>query len=211
MNHRLLLAGAFVLSLQWSSAFEPPAESVLLVEEDFAGEGLPKGWTVQTGAWTVADGVLKGAEIEADHHAAAARRLAKTGDAFYQFKFRLSEGSKGFHFGFDPVQGSLDKKGHLFSVIITPSNWQILKHVDKAKPKEVPNEVLAKADQTFEAGKWFDLRVITSGATVEAIVEGIEPLSAQHPTFSVPKPTLVFRALGSGVEIDEVRVWEAKK
>ncbi len=210
MNRTLLFAGAFATSLQWVSAFEPPADHVLLIEEDFTGEGLQKGWTVQTGAWNVADGVLKGAEIEADHHSAAARRLVKTGDGVYQFKFRLAEGSKGFHFGFDPIQGSLEKKGHLFSVIITPSNWQILKHVDKAKPKEDPNEILAKADQTFDAGKWFDLRVITSGDTVEAIVEGIEPLSGRHPTFTVGKPTLVFRALGSGVEIDEVRVWEKK-
>ncbi|MEQ1843067.1 MAG: hypothetical protein ABL994_21905 [Verrucomicrobiales bacterium] len=207
MNQKLIRVGVLALGLQWVSAFEPPADSVLLVEEDFAGEGLPKGWVVQTGAWIVAEGVLKGSEIEADRHAAAARRVVRTGDAVYQFKFRLTEGSKGFHFGFDPLPGALDKKGHLFSVIVTPANWQLLKHVDKAKPTKNPNEVLAKADQAFEAGKWFHLRVITSGDTVKAIIEGIEPLEGQHSTFSVGKPTLVFRALGSGVEIDALRVW----
>ncbi len=211
MNQKLLRVGVLAMGLQWISAFEPPADSVLLVEEDFVGEGLPKGWAVQTGAWTVSDGVLKGTEIEADHHAAAARRAVRTGDAVYQFKFRLAEGSKGFHFGFDPLPGALDKKGHLFSVIVTPATWQLLKHLDKAKPEEDPNEVLARADQAFEAGKWYHLRVTTWSNTVKVMIEGIEPLAGQHPTFSVEKPALVFRALGSGVEIDELRVWGAKK
>ena len=211
MTLKSILITFFVLILHAASGFEPPADSVALVEEDFEEEGLPRGWAVQTGDWLVADGVLKGSEIAADNHAAAARRVVITGDAVYQLKFRLVEGSKGFHFGFDPIPGSLDKKGHLFSVIITPANWQILKHIDKAKPKEDPNEVLAKADQTFEIGKWYHLRVTTWANTVKAMIDGVEPLAGQHPTFSVEKPTLVFRALGSGVEIDELRVWGAKE
>ncbi len=204
----LLLALVVVPCLSVAQAFEPPANSTLLLEEDFSGETLPKGWSVQNGTWETKDGVLHGAEIEADHHAAAARRLVETKDAVYELKFRINEGTKGFHFGFDPARGELEKRGHLFSVIVTPTDWRLLKHIDKDKPKEDPNEILAIAEHNFEPGKWHHLRVTTRGTSVTAQIEGIEPLTAEHPTFSVRKPTLVFRVSGTGVEVDEVRVWE---
>ena len=41
-------------------------------------------------------------------------------------------------------------------------------------------------------------------------IEGKDPLIATHATFGVKNPTLVFRCLGNGVEIDDVRVWTQK-
>lgn len=200
-------------------AFEPPQNSEVLIDESFEGAELGKGWSVQTGAWTVSDGVLHAAEIAADQHAAAARRVVETGNAVYQLKFRLTDDLKAFHFGFDPKRGELDKKGHLFSVVIEPGQWKILKHVDKSRPNEDPNQVLASADHSFAAGQWFTLRVTTRGTTVKAAIEVDAeagagdvpaPLSADHPTFAVRKPALVFRAIGDGVDIDEVKVWAPK-
>jgi len=198
-------------------AFEPPQNSEVLIDESFDEAELGKGWSVQTGAWTVTDGVLHAAEIPADKHAAAARRLVETGNAVYQFKFRLTGDIKAFHFGFDPKRGELDKKGHLFSVVIEPGKWKILKHVDKNRPKEDPNEVLASADHTFAPNQWFTLRVSTWDTSVKAAIETEAgdaavpaPLSAEHPTFNVRKPTLVFRAVGDGVDIDDVKVWVPK-
>lgn len=211
MIYRLLLSSALLFTSHLALSFEPPANSQLIVEEDFAGSGLPEKWTVQNGAWSSADGVLTAAEIAEDNHAASARRVVETGDAVYQLKFKLSEGTKAFHFGFDPIRGALDKKGHLFSVIVMPEEWRIIKHVDKNKPKEDPNEILATTDQSFTPGQWYHLRVTTWGTTVKAIIEGIEPLTASHPTFSVRKPTLVFRVSGGAVEVDELRVWEPKE
>lgn len=210
MTKPLLFAFALIFGVfsHHALSFDPPENNTLLVEEDFSGNELPKKWSVQTGDWSVTNGVLTGAEIAADKHSAAARRLVVTGDAVYQFKFRITEGTKAFHFGFDPVRGALDKRGHLFSVIVTPADWKILKHIDKDKPKEDPNEVLAEAVTAFTPGQWYHLRVITEGTKVTAAIEGIESLEATHPTFSVRKPTLVFRAIGEVVEIDELRVWE---
>lgn len=177
-----------------------------LVEDNFERAELGKGWSVQTGSWKIEDGVLHGAEIPADHHSAAARRTVQTSDATYKLKFRLTEGAKGFHFGFDPARGELKKRGHLFSVIVMPSGWKILKHVDKDRPKEDPNEILANTPHKFEPGKWYSLEVVTSGTHVKASIEGIEPLEADHPSFGVKKPTLVFRAIGDGVEVDDISV-----
>lgn len=191
-----------------SSAFEPPANSDLVVDEPFEGSELGKGWTTQTGNWNVLDGTLRGSEITAENHAAAARRVVETEDAVYQLKFRLGEGAKGFHFGFDPKRGELDKRGHLFSVIMTRSGWRILKHLDKNKPEEDPNEILASANHEFAPNQWYSLRIVTWGPTVKARIEGIPPLEAAHPSFAVKKPTLVFRVSGDGVEIDDIKVWK---
>ncbi len=196
-------------------AFDPPENSEVLIDESFEGAKLAKGWSVQTGAWTVTDGMLHAAENPADKHSAAARRLVETGNAVYQLKFRLTDDVKAFHFGFDPKRGELDKKGHLFSIVIEPEKWKILKHVDKNRPKEDPNEVLDSADHAFASDQWFTLRVTTWGTTVKAAIEADAgdapaPLHADHPTFGVRKPTLVFRAVGDGVDIDDVMVWAPK-
>ena len=211
MKTTLLISAGLAASILFNaSAFEPPANSKLVVDETFENEELGKGWATQTGSWTVVDGALRGAEIKDDNHVAAARRVTETGDAVYELKFRFAEGAKAFHFGFDPKRGELDKHGHLFSVIVTPANWKILKHIDKDKPKEDPNEVLATADVGFDYNQWYTLRVVTWGTTVKATIEGRGSLEAMHPTFSVKKPTLVFRVSGNGVEFDDIKVWSSK-
>lgn len=182
------------------------ADEKPLVEDDFERTELGKGWTIQTGAWEIREGALHGAEIPEDNHSAAARRVVQTTDATYQMKFRLTEGAKAFHFGFDPARGELKKRGHLFSVIISPKGWRIMKHVDKDRPKEDPNEVLATASNSFETGKWYSLEVVTDGTSVTATIDGFAPLKAEHPTFGVKKPTLVYRVIGDGVDIDDISV-----
>lgn len=167
---------------------------------------LGKGWSFAVGRWEIEDGVLRAAEIPADKHAAAARRIIETKDAVYELKFRFVGKGKAFHFGFDPAKGELKKKGHLFSVIVTPKNWKIMKHVDKNRRKEDPNEILAQAQTPFKAGEWYHLKVTTKGKTVTAEVTGKKPLKTTHETFAVRKPTLVFRCVGDGVEVDDIRV-----
>ncbi|MGB7347663.1 MAG: hypothetical protein WBD20_25795 [Pirellulaceae bacterium] len=189
---------------------EAPANSELVVEESFDDAELGKGWNVTTGSWTTKDGVLKASEIKDDKHAAAARHVVETQNAVYQMRFRLVGDSPTFHFGFDPKRGELDKKGHLFSVIISGDKWHILKHIDKAKSKEDPNEILASEQTTFEKDKWYTLRVTTWGPYVTAKIDGERELKTSHPTFTVKKPTLVFRCIGDGVEIDDLKVWRQK-
>lgn len=192
-----------------SVAGEPPANSTLVVDESFDGSTLGDGWHVNTGEWKAVDGVLKAREIPEDKHSAAARRSVVTGNAVYELRFRLTGEGKGFHFGFDPVPGELDKKGHLFSVMVSPTDWKVMKHVDKAKPKEDPNEILAQQKTEFVPGEWYSLRVTTWETSVTAAIDGKDTLKVSHSTFGVKKPTLVFRCLGDGVEVDDIKVWTA--
>ncbi|MEO1529749.1 MAG: hypothetical protein AAFX06_30390 [Planctomycetota bacterium] len=209
MHRALSLIALLPLLAPAAIGDDAPANSELVVDESFDEAGdLTKPWSVNTGKWSMKDGVLRAAEIEADDHSAAARRVVETGNAVYQLRFRFVEDGKVFHFGFDPKRGTLKKRGHLFSVIITRMGWKIQKHLDKNRPKEDPNEVLARSNSKFETGTWYELRVTTWGPHVTAKIDGQETLTASHPTFGVKKPTLVFRCVGDGVEVDDVKVWK---
>ncbi len=207
----LPISAISILLASFLHAGEPPANSTLAVNEAFDGAALGEAWHVNTGEWKVEDGVLKAREIPEDKHSAAARRSVMTGNAVYEFRFRLTGEGKGFHFGFDPAPGELDKKGHLFSVMVSPTDWKVMKHVDKAKPKEDPNEILAQQKTEFVRGEWYSLRVTTWETHVTAAIDGKETFKVSHPTFGVKKPTLVFRCLGDGMEVDDIKVWTANE
>ena len=104
----LLLATASSLAL----AAEPPANSELVLEDSFDREELGKGWSVNTGEWKIADGILRICEIPADKHSAAARRGLATQNAVYELRFRFTEEGKSFPLGFDPAKGGgIDRIG----------------------------------------------------------------------------------------------------
>lgn len=209
MHPCLRSAAALLLLIAYSghSYSQVTAAEKAAVDESFDGGKLDtKVWKVGVGDWKQADGVLKGAERPADKHAAALRRVIETKDADYELKFRFTESGKGFHFGFDPAKGELPKKGHLFSVVITRESWKIMRHADKRNVKAHPNKNLAVAKAKFETGQWYSLKVMTRGEAVTARINEMKPLEASDPEFAVRKPTLVFRCLGDGVEIDDLKV-----
>ncbi|MDE0865770.1 MAG: hypothetical protein OSA98_18440 [Rubripirellula sp.] len=186
---------------------QPPANSDLALQDFFDRAQLGDEWNFATGDWKIVDEALIGHELKQDNHAAVIRRPVATGNAVYEFKFLLSKNCKAFHFGFDPAKGQSKKKGHLFSVIITPDQWRIVKHMDKNKPSESPNETLAEQKTPFKPGIWYTLRVTTWGPFVNAKIGNHAALKAVHPSFAVTKPALIFRCVGESVEIDDVEVW----
>ena len=211
MNNIGISIIAICVAIAPTFAGERPANSDVALEESFDRTELGKGWNSNTGEWKIVAGVLRGREIAAEKHSAATRRVLVTQNAVYELKFRFVDKGKAFHFGFDPARGELKKKGHLFSVIVTPESWKVLKHVDKNRREEDPNETLAAQKTEFKRDEWYSLRVTTWGNYVTAHIEGKEPLKVSHPTFGVKKPTLVFRCLGDGIEIDDIRVWTQRK
>jgi hypothetical protein len=181
----------------------------VLLEEKFDGEAVPKGFTRNTGVIAVANGALVASELASDKHAGAFRRLMPLRDCAVQLDFKFT-GATMFHLGFDPAPGELKKKGHLFSLIITPESWSITEHLDKSDPKS-KNVVLAKAATKFPRDQSFTLLLEVKGKDVVAHVAGREPLRATAKDFHVKKPGLVFRVGGKdgqGVTIDNVKVWE---
>lgn len=185
------------------------AKGKLLLEEKFDAPALPAGWNKNTGTLAVRAGALHASELASDQHVGAFRKPLPLQDCAIQLDFRL-EGATAFHLGFDPAPGALKKKGHLFSLAITPEGWQIIEHADKADEKS-KNVIRAKAATKFPRGETFTLLLEVKGNDVIAHVAGKEPLRATAPDFHVKKPGLVFRVGGKGPHeavVDNVRVWE---
>lgn len=201
----------FVIAVSSTCQAQQPAGSELVVDETFAKPLDSKVWKPNFGHWRVESGVLKGAERDQDNHAAALRRVVSSKNAVYELKFRFTDKGQAFHFGFDPAKGELDKKGHLFSLVVTPESWKILKHADKNNPREKPNQALSESKRAFQTGQWYSLRVTTWNQYVTAVIDQGEKLTASDPSFSVSKPTLIFRCVGDGIEISDVKVYRQVK
>jgi len=187
-------------------------KGLLLLDEKFDSADLAKGWSLNTGTLKVEAGVLRAFEKSSDNHAGAFRRPLPIQDCAVQADFKLDTGSKFLHLGYDPTAGELKKKGHLFSVVVTPTGWSLIEHPDKTDPKS-KNKVLATSKTTFEAGKWYTLLLECKGDSVVAQIAGYEPLKGASPDFHAKKPGLVFRMSGpddQAVSFDNIKVWELK-
>jgi len=199
---------AFVTGL--AAAPEPTLgrKGALLLDESFAGGSVPAGWAKNVGAIAVVDGALRANELAKDNHAGAFRKALPLTDAAVQVDLKL-DGAASFNLGFDPAPGALKKKGHLFSLIVTPTSWQITEHVDKADPAS-KNKVHAKAAATFPRDRWVTILLEMKGDTVIVHADGQKPLKATAKDFAVKKPGLVFRVGGKDEKplwIDNVKVW----
>ncbi len=182
----------------------------LLLEEKFAGAALPKGWSSKAGGLRVADGSLRASQKN-NERLCLFSRVQPMQDAAIQIDFQF-DGARGINVGLNPSPGESKKRGHLFSVMITPAMWNITRHQDRRDPKSKVT-VLASAPEKFERGKWYTLLLETRGDDVVAQVEGKKPLRAANKDFRVKKPGIEFRVAGRDggeARFDNLRVWELK-
>lgn len=182
------------------------------VDETFDAP-LAKSWTKQVGSWKVEDGKLKASQQASDEHVCAFRYIHPLQDADIQVDFK-AEGAKVFHVGFDPAAGELDKKGHLFAVVMTPKKMIVQLNRDK-NVENSKNEELASTEIDLVAGKSYTLMLHMQGDQVEANLKPVDQqdwvkVTAKHPTLHVKKPGIVFRVGGKDgeeIHLDRVRVW----
>ena len=182
----------------------------LLLDEKFDAAELPANWKSNSGALRVEGGVLQASEKASDRHVGAFRYPLPLKDCAVQIDFRFAAGSKVLNLGFDPAPGELKKKGHLFSVAVTPQSWSVIEHPDKNNPQS-RNKSLASAKTTFEPGRWYALLLECRG--VVAQIAGQGSLQGTSPDFHVRKPGLVFRMGGpdyQAISLDNIKVWELK-
>ena len=216
MLSRVLIALS-VLVVQ-AQALEPVllSKGALAFTQDFSRQ--PKeGWKAYFGDWKARDGVLHARQLDKDKHIASAHQTLEMQDGIFQVRFQLVGKGRGFDFTFRHKPGSLKKKdGRLISVMFTPSKVWIRKHRDKGNPRKDPDEDLAKATHKFAPGQWHTLLFEKRGNDVVVQIQPdgsdkIIKLKASHPSFHVPTPNLVFRCTGTGIEIDDVKVWKSKQ
>lgn len=209
---KALMCGLIALSVNsYAAGKEISVEKgKLLFEENFEKEVDSKKFKSGIGAWKVSSGFVHGAEQAKDEHVAASRVYQATQDAVYEFRFRFTEGGKSINCGFDPAKGELDKKGHLWAVAIKGGKWRLSKALDKNKPKEDPAKTLASGKISIKKGEWYTMKIVSVGNRVSVSV-GENVLAAEHESFHVKKPTLIFRCGGDGIDFDDVKIWEVKQ
>lgn len=164
----------------------------------------PARWVVNTGHWEAENGVLVCRELAADKHAAAARWQIPLSDGIVRCKLKFA-GATAFHIGFDPAPGTLEKKGHLYSLVLTPTSAAIRKHKDKADPKS-KDELLATLELPATT-EWMNIELNTTGDKVMVQLQTGDSrgeLTVSDPTFHVAKPTVVFRTVGGDALLDDV-------
>lgn len=186
-------------------------KGVKIATENFERKELGKEWHINTGSWKIQSGVLSANEIKADKHSAAARFLKPHQNAVYDLRFKFVGNGKIFHLGLDPAKGELNKKGHLYSVIIKrDGSWLIQKSVNKANREAEPAVTLAHGKFKVKEGQWQSLKVANLEEHVMAVIDEESTLETKDPSFKVKKPTVIFRCIGEGVEMDDLEIHEIK-
>lgn len=198
----LLIATLLMLVARASLAAEP-------IVARFDEPKRPEKWAVNFGHWEPKDGVLVCRQLDKDNHPAASRWQIPLKDAVIKLRLKF-DGATGFHLGFDPAPGELKKQGHLYSLVVTPNQAQIKKHKDKADETS-KDATLATASLDAKAGEWLDVELRSEGEKVTATVGKSAKLEASDPSFSVAKPTVVFRVMGGDVQLDDVQVTVLKQ
>ena len=193
----LLIATLLTLVARPALAAEP-------IVARFEESKRPEKWAVNFGHWEPKDGVLVCRQLDKDNHPAASRWQIPLKDAVIKLRLKF-DGATGFHLGFDPAPGELKKQGHLYSLVVTPTQAQLKKHKDKAD-EAAKDKTLATASLNAAAGEWLDVELRTEGEKVTAMVGKSAKLEASDPSFSVAKPTVVFRGMGGDVQLDDVQV-----
>ncbi len=164
---------------------------------------LPAGFKIAKGDWKVADGALIGAELEADHHAAAISFGPKNTDSEIRFKFRLD--------GADFLHVSLNHaKGHLFRIIFDPETGvSINKDKDKKDPESKAIKLGARKGP-ISKGEWHDVVIKISGKNVSAKIDDGQAVDVSHPGLATEKTGYRLIVKGSSVTVDDIRITAAK-
>jgi len=160
---------------------------------------LPKGYRAAKGEWKVVDGVLTGAELEADKHAAVLSFGSKNTDSKISFRVRF-DGAKFFHLSLNHA------KGHLFRVILDPAyGLSIRKDKDKKDPESKPIK-LGSREEPISVGEWHDITVIISGKSVSAKIDDGQAVEVSHPGLAMEKTGYRLIVRGKSVAVDDIKV-----
>ena len=164
---------------------------------------LPKGFKAAKGDWKVVDGALSGAELEADHHAAALSFGPRNTDSEIRLKFRF-DGADFFHVSLN------HSKGHLFRVIFHPDTGvSVTKDKNKKDPESKAIKLGARKGP-ISKGEWHDVVIKISGKNVSAKIDDGQAVEVSHPDLATEKTGYRFIVKGSSVTVDDIKITAAK-
>lgn len=205
----LFFAAGALLRLHAAELEKPPEDmkplmntrGKLLFSDEFNRAEVGSEWAVAKGKWEIREGVLKGAELKEDNHAAVLKHKMDCHDFVAQFSFQF-QGGKAVSF-------SLNQKGHVCRVAITPAGFTVRKDKPSKKSTE-KGAVLGTCDMKFNDGQWYTMLVEIRGKEMLAMIDDSHVVAGEHAGIDVDKGELALPVGGDGVLIDNLKIWEAQ-
>lgn len=168
---------------------------------DFSEAGLPEGWKAVKGEWKAADGVLIGAELASDKHAAVFNIPDPHLNSEFRARIRF-DGAKGLHLSYNHA------KGHLFRLSITGESATLSMDKDKKDPSSKV-EVLDKKAFKSAPGAWVELTCKVEGDQVKVTL-GDLVLEGSHPNLVKEKTGYRLVVQGQAMAVDDVAFASSK-
>ena len=196
----LLLAAAFAVRADDKPLLAIPGK--VLYENTFSS-GLDAKWRAAKGTWDNADGALRGVEKAEDKHPGVVRTQLKMQDFVIQYEFQLLEGAKQTTLSIN------DAKEHVARILVGPNFVQVQKddHDHDGPDKAV---VFARMAADLKPGTWHKARMELVGDTMLGKVDDLVAFGS-NDLFKVEKANFGFTISGQGVEIRNLKVWDATK
>jgi len=210
----------------------------VLLDENFSGTAIVKPWEPggRSGAFSLADGVLRGVCSPDDHHGPAIG-VPLTGRNF-SISFRFKYAKPGYFLFLLDGESQFGGAAHLLRVSLAPTQMAIQQdrgepasHIAQGKekreadkagrvlpaltkeqladPKFYRVEKLAAQPMKVADGQWHQVFIEQNGNDVLVQLDTLPPLSAKGTVLDAPKSRIVFLVGASGtVLLDDVKVWE---
>ena len=223
----LLTVGGGVLSAEEPKPDLAPVisqPSELVFKDDFEKEKFRPEWKPLHGTrWKIVEGTLRGEPSTKEYQQAqiakgnkshsgrtpSSRLMVPADDCIMLFRFKLTEGLSGAHFGFN--DGSFKTgTGHVCRFTVSTRKGLTLQKDKNAKLKGDTDKTLTTSKFNLKAGTWYWMMLEIVGEQMAAQVSGGPVLKARHARIDIPKDQINLPTRGSGVVFyDHVRVWKA--
>lgn len=195
----LVLSGAFIARADDKPLLAIPGK--VLYENTFSS-GSDAKWKAAKGAWTAADGALRGAEKPEDKHPGVTRMAFTQQDFIIEYEVKLA-GAKQTTLS---VNGAKD---HMARILIGPNFVQVQKDdSDHEGPDKAV--VFARMAADIKADGWHKVRMELVGDTMLGKVDDLVAFGSSD-LFKNPKGNFGFTVSGQSVDVRNLKVWEATK
>ena len=155
-------------------------------------------WISVKGTWTIADGAVRGVELESDHHPAVLRVDVPFEDALIRFRFKMD--------GSDFISLSLNQAtGHHSHVIITPEGFALQKNGNKKDPRSLTLP-LGRCNVPLKSGVWYTMTVECCGDNMLVCLDDKHFIIGTQDQIHTPKTNIGLVVRGSSASFDDISV-----
>ncbi|MCP4846410.1 MAG: hypothetical protein GY899_00490 [Verrucomicrobiaceae bacterium] len=199
-------------------------QGALIFKDDFGGAKIGSEWKPLHGTrWKIVDGSLRGEPSTEEYQqeqigrgnkshsgrTPSSRLMVKTDDCIMLFRFKLTNGLSGAHFGFN--DGSFKTgTGHVCRFTVSTRKGLTLQKDRNAKLKGDTDKTLATSEFNLKPDIWHWMMLEILGDQMAAQLSGAPVLKARHPRVGIHRDQVNLPTRGGGVILyDNVRVWKA--